>query len=68
MVINFSIFISIMPSLLFPKCFVRSAVERRDGDSALAEGGDEAEGDIVEGDTSKLNLHCTHITKKLLII
>ena len=56
-----------MPSLLFPKCFVRSAVERRDGDSALAEGGDEAEGDIVEGYT-KLDLNCTYITKKLLII
>ena len=54
----------IMSIVLFPKYFVRSAAERRDGDSALAEGGDEAEGNIVEGDT-KLNLKCTYITQKL---
>ena len=40
-----------MSIVLFPKYFVRSAAERRDGDSALAEGGDEAEGDIVDGVT-----------------
>ena len=65
--IKFNIFIQIMSNLLYDLSLVRSAAERHDGNSALAEGGDEAEGDIVEGDT-KLNLHCTHITKKLLII
>ena len=64
MVLKCSVFMWIMSIVLFPKYFVRSAAERRDGDSAVAEGGDEAEGDIVEGET-KLNLHCTYLTKKL---
>ena len=65
--IKFNIFNQIMSNLFYDLSVVRSAAERRDGDSAMAEGGDEAEDDIVEGDT-KLNLNCTHITKKLLII